>query len=273
MTVPNCKAWDPAFAGELAVIVDAGMREMLVEQRDCFHYITVGNENYGQPTLPGTAAAGDSTAVEVDPAVRDGVLRGMYRFRAAGAQAPGKRPRVQLLGAGAILREALAAADLLADAFDVQADVWSVTSFSELARDGMRAERAHRMASARAGGEASGDARRGVECQEVERNWVERSLGDSAGPIVAATDYVRLVPESIRAYLPAGRRYVTLGTDGFGRSDARFRLRAFFEVDARSIAYAAVVALCDDGALPREAAAQAAQRWEIGPGSPDPWTI
>jgi len=268
MTVPNCKAWDPAFAGELAVIVDAGMREMLVEQRDCFHYITVGNENYGQPTLPGAAAAGDSAEVEVDPVVRDGVLRGMYRFRAAAGQAAGTHRRVQLLGAGAILREALAAADLLAEAFDVRADVWSVTSFSELARDGMRAERAHRMTLARGGDEAScGEASCG------ERNWVERSLGGSAGPIVAATDYVRLVPESIRAYLPAGRRYVTLGTDGFGRSDARFRLRAFFEVDARSIAYAAVVALCDDGALPREAAAQAAQRWEIGSASPDPWTI
>src|SRR5690606_29618964 len=208
--------------------------EMLVEQRDVFHYITVGNENYAQPSLPGAAGGDDAAAIEVDPAVREGILRGMYRFRSAdvAARGPSQRgrrgakpaaPRVQLLGAGAILREAIAAADLLAEA-GVAADVWSVTSFSELARDGMSAERAHRQALAGGAGDASGGA-----------SWVHRCLSGTEGPVVAATDYVRLVPESIRAWLPQGRRYVTLGTDGFGRSDARARLREFFEVDAKSI--------------------------------------
>jgi pyruvate dehydrogenase E1 component len=167
---------------------------------------------------------------------------------------------VQLLGAGAILREAIAAADLLAEA-GVAADVWSVTSFSELARDGMSAERAHRQALAGGAGDASGGA-----------SWVHRCLSGTEGPVVAATDYVRLVPESIRAWLPPGRRYVTLGTDGFGRSDARARLREFFEVDAKSIAWAAVVALCDDGKLSREQLADLAGRWGIETGRPDPWT-
>jgi pyruvate dehydrogenase E1 component len=272
MTVPDCKAWDPAFAGELAVIVDAGMREMLVEQRDVFHYVTVGNENYAQPSLPGVVAGDDASAVEVDEAVREGILRGMYRFRAhdvalAGSPRAGRRgakpaaPRVQLLGAGAILREALGAAELLAEA-GVAADVWSVTSFSELARDGMSAERAHRQALAGGAGHASSGA-----------SWVHRCLAGTDGPVVAATDYVRLVPESIRAWLPEGRRYVTLGTDGFGRSDARARLREFFEVDAKSIAWAAAVALCDDGSLSREQLADLAGRWGIEAGRPDPWTV
>ncbi|TXL65185.1 alpha-ketoglutarate dehydrogenase [Zeimonas arvi] len=272
MTVPDCKAWDPAFAGELAVIVDAGMREMLVEQRDVFHYITVGNENYAQPSLPGAAGGDDAAAIEVDPAVREGILRGMHRFRAADVAASGPpyqgrrgakpaAPRVQLLGAGAILREAIAAADLLAEA-GVAADVWSVTSFSELARDGMSAERARRQALAGGTGGASSGG-----------SWVHRCLAGTEGPVVAATDYVRLVPESIRAWLPQGRRYVTLGTDGFGRSDARARLREFFEVDAKSIAWAAVVALCDDGVLSREQAAEAASRWKVAGEAPDPWTV
>ncbi|MCM5571473.1 pyruvate dehydrogenase (acetyl-transferring), homodimeric type [Burkholderiaceae bacterium FT117] len=297
MTVPNCKAWDPAFAGELAVIVDAGMREMLVEQRDVFHYVTVGNENYAQPSLPGLSQGGDGTGIEVDPVVREGILRGMYRFRAAGAggeagtgaagaaAAPaggGRRrskpaaPRVQLLGAGAILREAIGAAELL-EAIGIAADIWSVTSFSELARDGMSAERRHRLALA---GSASGDvgAARPADAAAAAAAaggacWVQHCLAGTDGPIVAATDYVRLVPESIRAWLPEGRRYVTLGTDGFGRSDARARLREFFEVDAKAIAWAAVVALCDEGVLTREQAAEAASRWNVAGEAADPWTV
>ncbi|MEB2320461.1 MAG: alpha-ketoglutarate dehydrogenase [Pseudomonadota bacterium] len=259
MTVPNCRAYDPAFAGEMAVIVDAGMREMLVEQRDCFYYLTIGNENAAQPSLPG---CGGEASGSVDPAVREGIMRGLYRFRAADRHgADAGMPRVQLLAAGAILREAIAAAGLLREAFGVAADVWSVTSFSELARDGMRAERAHRAALAGAAADAA----------EI-RSWIDRSLSGTAGPIVAATDYMRLVPESVRPWLPAGRRYVTLGTDGFGRSDSRARLREFFEVDARAIAFAAIVALCDDGELSPDAAIQAARRWEIDTTAPDPWT-
>jgi pyruvate dehydrogenase E1 component len=176
---------------------------------------------------------------------------------------------VQLLGAGAILREALAAAELLREAFGVQAEVWSATSFSELARDGMSTERARRAALAR--GEAPAQIQ--PDAQPDTTSWIERALGPTTGPIIAATDYVRQVPESVRAWMPAGRRYVTLGTDGFGRSDARAQLRAFFEVDARSIAFAAVVALCEEGALPGSAVAEAAGRWAIDVDAPDPWTV
>jgi pyruvate dehydrogenase E1 component len=208
-TVPTCKAYDPAFAGELAVIVDRGMREMLVERRDVFYYVTAMNENVAQPTLP--------------PDAHDGVIRGMYRCRAATRRGG---PRVQLLGAGAILGEVLKAADALEREHAIAADVWSVTSFSELARDGVAAETAWRR------GEAAG----------ID-TYVGRQLEPTEGPIVIATDYVRAVPEQIRAWLPAGRRCVTLGTDGFGRSDTRAALRRHFEVDAAAVVQAARRAL------------------------------
>ena len=193
-TIPNCRAWDPAFAGEMAVIVDQGMREMLVEQRDVFYYITLMNENYAQPDLP----AG----------VQQDLLRGAYRFQTFEAATPGRH--VTLLGSGAILTEVLAAAQQL-QAQGVSVDVVSVTSWSELARDGMACE-------------ASG-----------EQPFVTRLLAQTRGPIVAASDYVRAVPESVRAYLPDGRAYRTLGTDGFGRSDTRAMLREHFGVDAAHI--------------------------------------
>ena len=205
-TVPNCKAYDPAFAGELAVIIDHGMREMLVEQRDVFYYITAMNESVSQPSLPAEA--------------HSGVLRGLYFFRRA---ALSSGPRVQLLGSGAILGEVLKAADALASAHGVSADVWSVTSFSELARDGVAAESAWRHGKA-----------------DMIDAFVTRQLSATVGPIVIATDYVRAVPEQIRAFLPAGRRCVTLGTDGFGRSDTRAALRQHFEVDADAIVAAAL---------------------------------
>ncbi|MCL4746216.1 MAG: alpha-ketoglutarate dehydrogenase [Burkholderiaceae bacterium] len=198
-TIPNCKAYDPAYAGELAVIIDHGMREMLLEQQDVFYYVTMMNANYAQPSLPAGA--------------EEGVIRGCYKLAthapAAGARAaPGKA--VTLMGSGAILTEVVSAAELLAnEGFEVH--VYSVTSWSELARDG-------------------------AANVDNDSAHVTRQLADSQGPIVAATDYVRAVPESIRAYLPAQRRYTTLGTDGFGRSDTRAALRAFFQVDATSIA-------------------------------------
>lgn len=196
-TVPNCRAYDPAYAYEVAVIVEYGMRRMLDEQRDEFFYLTVTNENLAQPDLPqeGNAA--------------EGILRGMYRLRAARKQA-----QVRLLGAGPMLREAELAADRLRDDYGVDAEVWSVTSFSELARDGRQAERARVL-----GLDAAPDA-----------DWVRTCLGDSNAPVVAASDYVRAVPEQIRAWVPAP--YRTLGTDGFGRSDTRAQLRDFFEVSA-----------------------------------------
>jgi len=209
-TVPNCKAYDPAFAGELAVILDHGMREMLDEQTDVFYYVTAMNENVAQPSLPADA--------------HDGVLRGVYRLRMSTHD--GAR-RVQLLASGAIVGEALKAADVLEASHGVAADVWSVTSFSELAKSGVAAETAWRRG-------ATGGA---------PRSFVGEQLAPTRGPIVMASDYVRAVPEQIRAFLPPGRRCVTLGTDGFGRSDTRAALRRHFEVDAEAIAGAALRAL------------------------------
>jgi pyruvate dehydrogenase E1 component len=197
-TIPNCKAYDPAFAGEMAVIIDAGIREMLVEQRDVFYYITLMNESYAQPTIP--------------EEVRADVLRGSYRF--GHYRVAGSARQVTLMGSGAILTEVVRAAHQLAEA-GIDVEVFSVTSWSELARDG---------------------------------RFVAQQLSGRAGPIVAATDYVRAVPESIRGFVPQGRRYVTLGTDGFGRSDTRAALRDFFGVDAASIASAALLALDSDTA-------------------------
>ncbi len=206
-TIPNCRAWDPAFAGEMAVIIDHGMREMLVEQNDVFYYVTLMNENYAQPDLP--------------PGVEGDVVRGCYQFRSASrnldaGSSPISSKSVTLLGSGAILTEVLKAADQLT-AQGLAVDVYSVTSWSELARDGMACE-------------AQGEGR---------LPHITRQLASSQGPVVAATDYVRAVPESIRAFIPEGRKYVTLGTDGFGRSDTRAALRQFFGVDAASIVRAA----------------------------------
>jgi pyruvate dehydrogenase E1 component len=195
--VPNCRAYDPAYAFEVAVLVEYGMRRMLDEQRDEFFYLTVTNENLAQPDMP------------ADAGVREGILRGMYRLRPAHGQA-----QVRLLGAGPMLREAEMAADRLRERYGVDAEVWSVTSFSELARDGREAERA-RVLGLDAGGSV---------------DWVRQCLGTSDAPVIAATDYVRAVPEQIRAWVPAP--YRTLGTDGFGRSDTRAQLRDFFEVSA-----------------------------------------
>jgi pyruvate dehydrogenase E1 component len=209
-TVPNCRAYDPAFAGEMAVIVDRGMREMMVEQQDWFYYVTLMNENYAQPDLP--------------EGVQGEIVRGCYRFRRFAA-AGGPGAHVTLMGSGAILTEAIKAAELLA-AQGIASDVFSVTSWSELARDG-------RLCDQRAFGSPA-EAR-----GERELPFVARQLATSAGPIVAASDYVRAVPEAIRAFMPPGRSYVTLGTDGFGRSDTRAALREFFGVDAAAIVKAA----------------------------------
>jgi pyruvate dehydrogenase E1 component len=214
-TIPNCKAYDPAFACELAVIIDHGMREMMVEQKDVFCYVTMMNENYAQPDL----VAGS----EAD------IIRGCYKFRSLLCTYPlVKTPKtslkttqkviqsVTLMGSGAILTEVIKAAEQL-EAMDIDVTVFSVTSWSELARDGV----------------SSGS-------QEA---FITQQLMQSQGPIIAATDYVRAVPDSIRAYVPTGRSYTTLGTDGFGRSDTRAALRDFFGVDAASVVKAAIAAI------------------------------
>jgi len=212
-TIPNCRAYDPAFAGEMAVIVDAGMREMLVEQKDVFYYVTLMNENYAQPDLP--------AGVEAD------VVQGCYKFASYQrsvdeGHSPISSKTVTLLGSGAILTEVILAAQQLA-AQGVDVTVFSVTSWSELARDGRACEQRH----------LAGEA-------DVLAPFIARQLQNSSGPIIAATDYVCAVPESVRAFLPEGRRYLTLGTDGFGRSDTRAALRGYFGVDAASIVRASL---------------------------------
>ncbi|WP_425572669.1 alpha-ketoglutarate dehydrogenase [Paraburkholderia heleia] len=236
-TIPNCRAYDPAFAYEVATIVHTGMCEMVGEQRDVFYYVTVTNESYAQPSMH----------LERDHDVRDGILKGMYRMPCASPQGDAQ---VQLLGSGAILGEVLAAQRLLKDDWNIDAAVWSVTSFTELQRDGVACERAARLGldGAAPGSDAHGTAA-----------YVTMMLKATQGPIVAATDYVRAVPELIRAYVP--RRYVTLGTDGFGRSDTRRALRQFFEVDHQSIALAALKALADEGAFDASHLTQARQRY------------
>ena len=224
--VPNCRAWDPCFAGELAVILDHAARRMLVEQQDEFHYVAVMNENYPQPSLPED--------------MHDDVLRGMYRFARYSSAAP--RGQVRLLGSGTILREVIAAGELLASDWQVDSEVFSVTSFSELARGARDAQRL-----AMTGAQ--------VDCH------VRRCLPGDA-PVIAASDYVRAWPQLIAEYVQAP--YTTLGTDGFGRSDTRQQLRRFFEVDRYAVVLAALHGLVCQGVLPRDVLGQARALYDIG---------
>jgi pyruvate dehydrogenase E1 component len=237
-TVPNCRAYDPAFACELAVIMDHGMRRMMEQQADEFYYITMMNENYAQPSLP----------PGVEPA---DIIKGMYRY-ASRTQENSAVP-VRLLGSGAILCEVIAAAELLAQDWSVSSDVHSVTSFSELARDAAEVQRWNRLHP--------------LESPRVSH--VEQQL-QGAEIVVAATDYVRAYPQLIAPYL--GSRFVTLGTDGFGRSDTRLALRRFFEVDRHSVVLATLDALARKGHVPRQTVAQAIQRYGIETRAMAPWT-
>jgi pyruvate dehydrogenase E1 component len=237
-TIPNCRAYDPAFAYELAVIMDHGMRQMMEKQCDEFYYITVMNENYAHPSMP------DGTEAHI--------LKGMYQLGARGAaNAP---HRVRLLGSGAILREVIAAADLLAADFSIASDVFSVTSFSELERDARAVERYNRR----------------HPLAPPKESHLEHCLTGTA-PIIAATDYVRAYPQLIAAHVNA--RYVALGTDGFGRSDTRAALREFFEVDCHNIALAALSALVRDGRVQRDVLRTAIERYSLDTGRADPWTV
>ena len=236
--IPNCVSYDPTFGYEVAVIIQDGLRRMYVEQEDVFYYLTLMNENYEHPPMPEGA--------------EDGIRRGMYLFSAAGGL-PGDAPRVQLLGSGTILREVIAAAELLASDFGVAADVWSVPSFTELRRDGLAAQRWNML----------------HPLDEPRRSYVETCLAERpAGPVVASTDYIRAFADQIRPFV--GRRYQVLGTDGFGRSDYRRKLRAHFEVDRHYVALAALHALAADGAVPAKVVAEAIERYGIDPDKPDP---
>ncbi|HTL77719.1 MAG TPA: alpha-ketoglutarate dehydrogenase [Casimicrobiaceae bacterium] len=233
-TIPNCRAYDPAFAGELAVIIDHGARQMMERREDVFYYVTVMNENYAQPSLP--------------EGVAEDVVRGMYRFATTGG-----KPLVRLLGSGAILREVIAAGALLRDDWGVASETWSVTSFTELAREAREIGRCNRLHPA----------------APRRTSHVERCLAGSA-PVVAATDYVRAHPQSIAEYVEAP--LVTLGTDGFGRSDTRSALRAYFEVDRHHVAVAALDALAREGSVSRTIVAHAIARYAIPVEVPPPWT-
>ncbi len=238
-TVPNCISYDPTFGYEIAVIVQDGLRRMYAEQEDVYYYLTVMNENYTQPAMPDGAAPN--------------ILKGMYLLQAGDAKS--KAPRVQLLGSGVILREAVAAAELLRKDWGVESDLWGCPSFVELARDGNAVARWNML----------------NPTAKQKQSHVAACLGGTQGPVIASTDYVRAFADQIRAFVP--RRYVVLGTDGFGRSDTREKLRRFFEVDRHYIVVAALKALADEGALPATKVAEAIRKYGIDAAKPAPWTV
>ena len=236
--VPNCISYDPTFSYEVAVILQDGLRRMYREQEDVFYYLTLLNENYAHPALP-------------EGAEQD-ILKGMYLFRKGPA---GNGPRVQLLGSGAILREVIAAAELLKQDWGVEADLWSCPSFTELARDGQAVARLNLL----------------HPTDKPKLSHVEQCLKDTRGPVVASTDYVRAFAEQIRPFVP--RRYTVLGTDGFGRSDTREKLRSFFEVDRHYVAVAALKALADEGQFDKAKVKEAIAKYGLDPNKPNPVTV
>ena len=238
-TIPNCISYDPTFGYEVAVIIQDGLKRMYAEQQDVYYYLTVMNENYRQPAMPDGAA--------------QSIIKGMYLFEAG--EKKGKAPRVQLLGSGTIFREVIEAATLLKNDWGVASDLWSCPSFTELAREGMAVARESLM----------------NPTAKPRSSHVARCLGDTTGPVIAATDYIRAFAEQIRAYVP--RHYVVLGTDGFGRSDTREKLRRFFEVDRYYVTVAALKALADEGTLPAAKVAEAMKKYGLDAAKPAPWTV
>ncbi len=239
-TIPNCMPYDPTFAHEVAVILHDGLKRMVEQQEDVFYYITLMNENYSHPGLQ----AGQE----------DGILKGMYRLKISGKTASN---RVQLMGSGTILREVIAAAELLEQEWDIAADIWSAPSFTLLARDGQDVERWNML----------------NPTKTPKLAYVTQQLIDSAGPIIAATDYMRTYAEQIRAFMPAGRTYKVLGTDGFGRSDTRAKLHEFFEVNRYFVVIAALKSLVDAGSLDKAIVAKAIQKYGIQADKPNPVTL
>jgi pyruvate dehydrogenase E1 component len=241
MPIPNLLAYDPSFAYELAIVVREGLRRMYQEQESVFYYVTVGNENRAQPAAPEHLSR---------EALEDGVLRGLYLFRPSAKKRA--RKHVQLLGSGAIMHEALQAAEILERDFGVAAHVWSVTSYKALHRDALEVDRWNRLHPG----------------ETPRRPYVHEALADAKGPIVAASDYVKMLPDALSRYAP--RPIVSLGTDGFGRSDARAELRDHFEVDAKHIAYAALAALAGDGQLGEDDLVEAQKALDIDPDKRNP---
>ncbi|MCS6763896.1 MAG: pyruvate dehydrogenase (acetyl-transferring), homodimeric type [Candidatus Protistobacter heckmanni] len=239
--IPNCKSYDPTFSFELAVIIQDGLRRMIADQEDVYYYLTVMNENYEHPAMPEGAAPD--------------IIKGMYALRKGAA---GKAPRVQLLGSGTIFREVIAAAELLRADWGVESDLWGCPSFTELAREGAATARWNML----------------NPTEKQKLSHVETCMAGASGPVIAATDYVRLFAEQIRPQMQAaGKRYTVLGTDGFGRSDTRERLRDFFEVDRRWVAVAALKALADEGAVPAAKVAEAIKKYGLDVNKPNPMTV
>ena len=236
-TVPNCVSYDPTYAYELAVIIHDGMRRMYEEQENVFYYITCMNENYVHPPMPS--------------GVEDGILKGMYLLQVGGQG----KIRAQLMGSGTILREVLGAAELLEKDFNIPVDVWSVTSFNELRREALAVERWNQLHPG----------------HPPKKSYIETCLADRPGPYVAATDYMKIIPDQIQRWVPGS--FVSLGTDGYGRSDDRKALRQHFEVDKRYIAVTALKALADDNVLDQKTVAQAIEKYGIDPDRPDPVTL
>jgi len=238
-TIPNCVSYDPTFAYELAVIIQDGLRRMYQEQEDVYYYITVMNENYTHPEMPAGA--------------EKGILKGMYLFRDNDRKS--KNLRVQLLGSGTILREVITAADILKKDFAIDADIWSVTSFNELRREALSVTRWNML----------------HPTKPPKTSHVENCFKGREGPVVAATDYMKIYADQIREFVPGV--YRVLGTDGFGRSDTREKLRQFFEVDRYYIVIAALKALAESGKIPDKQVAQAIRTFGIDPDKPNPTTI
>ncbi|MFZ1391396.1 MAG: pyruvate dehydrogenase (acetyl-transferring), homodimeric type, partial [Dokdonella sp.] len=245
--IPNCRSYDPTFSFEVAVILQDGVRRMLTEQEDTYYYLTLMNENYAHPDMPKGA--------------EDGIIKGMYLLRESGdgkGRSKAKNvPQVQLMGSGTILREVMAAAELLEAEFGVASTIWSCPSFNELRRDGFESERWNRL----------------HPMDKPRQPWVAECLEGHTGPVVAATDYVRAYADQIRAFVPDGRKFIALGTDGYGRSDSREALRGFFEVDRYWIAHAAIAALAAEGKMNPQDVARALKQWKIDPEKPNPTTV
>ena len=236
-TIPNCVSYDPTFSYELAVIIQEGMRRMVQNQEDVYYYITLMNENYSHPEMPkGTEA---------------GILKGMYAF----SKSKAKGPKVQLMGSGVILREVIAAAEMLEKDWGVSPDVWSVTSFTELRREGLDAERWNMLNPEK----------------KPRLSYVAQCLSDAEGPVISSTDYMKSFADQIRNFVP--QRFVSLGTDGYGRSDSREALRSFFEIDRYYVVLAALKALADEGKLPASKAAEAIKKYKIDASRPNPTTV
>jgi pyruvate dehydrogenase E1 component len=239
-TIPNCVSYDPTFAHEVAVILQHGLKRMVEDQENVYFYLTLMNENYAQPGLK----KGDEA----------GILKGLYKLRAAPKSKSKDAPRAQLMGSGTILREVLAAADLLEEDWGVAADVWSATSLTELRRDGMDCER-HNMLH---------------PTQKAKVPFVTEQLAKTEGPIIASTDYMKLFADQIRPFMPAGRTYKVLGTDGFGRSDFRAKLREHFEVDRHFVVLATLHALAQEGKVSADLPAKAISQYKINPNKANP---